>query len=112
LNGHVRRISHQEFVDLFPSESSIKSITTHASIDGESLDTCDWMELVAPGAESSRDLEETFFPVPADHQSKISFDESSEFSEMDGFLSTDEMLGDEESSSSESEQYVQDSGIR
>jgi hypothetical protein len=82
------------------------SIASHASIDGESLDTCDWMELVARGAVSNRELEESFFPMTidfnedpyhtygckavfTDEQSEIRSDDSSEISGKD-FSSTDE----------------------
>lgn len=75
------------------------SMSSHESIDGESLDTYDWMELVARGAVTDREMEESFLPmtidlseyhgsdlhsnkpaVSSEEQSEMTFDDSSDTS--------------------------------
>jgi len=105
-----------------------ESIVSDGSIDGVSLDTSDWMELVARGAVSNKELEEVFLPITIDlngyydsdlneyttavsieDQSQISSDDSWDTTGKDWSLSDEMEL--EEPSTSDSEMEHDDCSI-
>lgn len=92
IHHHTREHSEKTYID--EDESSIISDTQPESLDGESLDTRDWMDLVARGTVLGQELEDSCYPMTIefevshscmsdDLRTLVSSDESMEWTDDD-----------------------------